>query len=257
MGPFSESVRTTTTILPVESSQLNNFGQLVNWAFGLASLTLKQERKAWENYAASLGIAAIRTCLSICTLARSGNTQGVPTLTREVYELATRFVFCVEKQEAALAAGLQKELQQLRRLGTTQINNGVHTIDVKPWILSRETELKAMNFITPASLDEPETGANLQSGDRERYQLLCLGAHNRPGALLAKYNHHFANDQLDPFQQELGAHVESYFYLAAEALHSALQSYLRSALFPENQAAARLVQLESLFAPFRIVRPSG
>ena len=219
----------------------------------LSQWQLVGTREGWENYCASIGIALLRVGASLEMLTTSGVSQGAPTLAREAFELASRMAFCIDHKGSALSASMRKELKQLRSIQTTQRLHGIHTGDVSETIQDREQLLRAMTDST--ALCEPETGDNLDAGDRERYQMLCLGAHNRPGPLLIKYNYHIDNDALNLTQREPQERLDEYLRLCAHALFSACRRFLGSDFFPIEHRVEYLKELERLFAPLRMPPP--
>jgi hypothetical protein len=257
-GRSPSSVVTTTiqtsAVLPREPETLPNlfrpFGELIDFLTSLSTWELRGNRAHWENYLASLGLTAVAKSRSILVLIRADSTEGVGTLTRELFELATRFLFCIDKRDDALAAALRKEINQLKN-----VENGVWSTQSSERIKQCEQLLEQL-AIQDSKLDEPKPQGEKGSPrtiENDIYQWLCLDAHNRPGAILDKHGGHINSHVLTPFGQVSNLQLNQYLRFAARALCNMAEPYLSSENLVEDASrVAFLVRLRELKSPFEL-----
>ncbi len=245
---FAMSAPSTLT-----ASLMEPFEKLANFLGELDQWELVLDRPHWQNYFASLGATAVATCRSIHLLVRADSTEGVAMLTRELFQLATRFVYCIEQKERALFAGLNQEMKQLVAIDTAQKQRRLFSTTAR---MRECVELKDLLGLPPDfsnEAKEPESGGNIGSLGAVIYKWLCLDAHNRPGAILAKHGSHVETDVLTPFGRVSREQVDQYLRFSAYAVGEMGRRYLRSAeLFLGSDREKLMERLETLLLPLAL-----
>jgi hypothetical protein len=227
------------------------FEELINFLGSLAQSELTPNRPAWQNYLASLGITAVSTCRSIQVLVRADSTEGIAMLTRELFQLATRFINCIDNTEVALLQGIHQEMKQLKTIGDAQ---GKHTLALVDTRIRQCCELLQRLHADDSKMQkEPESGTLVGDLGVPIYKWLCLDAHNRPGAILAKHGEHIDQDRLTPFGAVSAEQVDQYLRFAAYAVGAICRHYLASTVnFVSSEREQHIEHLEGLLLPLAI-----
>lgn len=184
-------------------------------------------------------------------LVRADSTEGIALLTRELFQLATRFINCIDNTEVALLQGIQKELGQLSIIEKAQGEHTLASVDAR----KRECHelLQRLNADVSKIQNEPESGTLVGDLGVPIYKWLCLDAHNRPGAILAKHGEHIDQDRLTPFGAVSAEQVDQYLRFAAYAVGAICRHYLASTEnFVGTGREQHVEQLEGLLLPFAI-----
>jgi hypothetical protein len=232
------------------------FGRFVDWLSEFSKqLKWNEPLDHWQNYCAMLGVALVRNAMSVQSLSKSGFFQGQAAVTRQTFELATRFVFCVRKREVAWYAALKKELEQVNRICKIQTERTSLVFnDASEWKSALEAVLKCAPEATKHE-NEPETGDGLSESSVLAYKWLCLGAHERPRSLLIQYGSAISPRGIDVANPLNPALDVWHLKLCAHALYEAVYEYIRSDLFTSDNKSETLRELAKPFRPLNLYIP--
>lgn len=220
----------------------------------LLETPLDESRAKWTNYAVALGAAAIKAASSLWLLVRIDQHQGAPTMARETVELCARFVHCIRHGKRSLALGLQHEMAQLS--GIKDLQDGSKdqsTAKVVYWIdvsgaIERLSALMIKNDVP--IVKNPASDCEYVEGMKEAYKLLCLGAHNRPSALMERYQTHLSTGVASMLEPQPRSYTDDYIRLAGNALYEAARVYLMSDFAIVCDRDAQLQKLDTVCALF-------